>query len=78
MNSKQRRSIVRKFKYKITLQFIPGHYDPVFDDNVDKAETWCKKKCAGLYKIDSESYFEKVIFSFEKERDAIFFALKWL
>ena len=77
MNSKQRRSIARKSKYKITLEFHPDHYTFEFDDKVDKAISWCKKKCAGFYNIDSNSFFEKVIFSFEKERDAIFFALKY-
>jgi hypothetical protein len=77
MNSKQRRSISRKLKHKITLEFHPDHYYPEFDDKVEKGMIWCKKKCTGVYSVDVESYFEKVIFHFEKERDAIIFALKW-
>ena len=77
MNSKQRRSITRKLKYHITLGFTPGNYNLEFDENVDKAIAWCKKKTSGFYTIDSDSYFEKVIFNFEKERDAIIFTLKW-
>ena len=77
MNSKQRRNIARKSKYNITLEFNPDHYYPEFDDKVEKGIEWCKKKCTGFYNIDTESYFEKVIFTFEKEKDATFFALKW-
>lgn len=77
MNSKQRRNLTRKLKYHITLEFEPGNYNIEFDDNVDKAIKWCKKKTSGFYTIDSDTYFEKVIFRFEKERDAIIFTLKW-
>jgi len=77
MNSKQRRSIARKLKYHITMGFDPENYIPAFDDNVYKAISWCRKKTTGAYHIDSDTYFEKVIFRFEKERDAIIFTLKW-
>ena len=77
MNSQQRRNLTRKLKYHITLGFDPGNYNLEFDDNVDKAIAWCKKKTSGFYTIDGDSYFEKVIFKFEKERDAIIFTLKW-
>ena len=77
MNSKQRRNLTRKLKYHITLGFDPGNYNIEFDDNVEKAIAWCKKKTSGFYTIDSDTYFEKVIFRFEKERDAMIFTLKW-
>jgi hypothetical protein len=77
MNSQQRRNIARKLKYKITLEFHPDYYTFEFDDRVEEGTNWCKKKCTGFYRIDDDSFFEKVIFYFEKERDAIVFALKW-
>jgi hypothetical protein len=77
MNSKQRRNLTRKLKYHITMGFDPENYIPAFDDNVDRAIKWCRKKTTGAYNVDIESFYEKVIFSFEKERDAIIFTLKW-
>ena len=77
MNSKQRRSISRKSKYKITLEFHPDYYSFEFDDKVERGINWCKKKCTGFYSIDDNSFYEKVIFTFEKEKDAVLFALKW-
>jgi hypothetical protein len=77
MNSKQRRSIARKLKYNITLEFHPDSYTSEFDVKITRGISWCKKKCTGVYSVDDSSFYEKVIFSFEKERDAIFFALKW-
>ena len=79
MNSKQRRNISRKLKYHITIEFHPDNYHFGFDDKVEKGIKWCEKKTTGVYSIDTESYYDvqKVIFRFEKERDAIIFTLKW-
>ena len=77
MNSKQRRNLTRKLKYHITLGFDSEKYIPAFDDHIDRAIKWCRSKTTGAYTVDIESFYEKVIFSFEKECDAIIFTLKW-
>ena len=76
MNSKQRRSITRKLKYQITILTQGESYYFEFDEKIVNCLLWCKKKATGFYSIDNQ-YVEKAIFSFEKERDAIVFALKW-
>jgi hypothetical protein len=76
MNSKQRRNIARKLKYQITILTQVESYYFEFDEKIVNCLLWCKKKATGFYSIDNQ-YAEKAIFSFEKERDAIVFALKW-
>ena len=76
MNSKQRRSIARKLKYQITIPIQGESYYYEFDEKIINCITWCKKKTSGVYSVDKH-YAEKAIFHFEKERDAIVFALKY-
>lgn len=76
MNSKQRRNIARKLKYQITIPVQGESYYYEFDEKIINCILWCKKKASGIYSIDTQ-YGEKAIFTFEKERDAIVFALKY-
>jgi len=76
MNSKQRRSITRKLKYQITILIQGESYYFEFDEKIVNCLLWCREKAKGVYSIDNQ-YAQKVIFSFEKERDAIVFALKY-
>jgi hypothetical protein len=76
MNSKQRRSIARKLKYQIIIPITGEAYYYEFDEKIINCITWCKKKASGVYSVNTQ-YGNKAIFNFEKERDAIVFALKY-
>jgi hypothetical protein len=76
MNSKQRRNLTRKLKYQITIPIVGESYYYEFDEKIINCITWCKKKATGFYSIDTQ-YAAHAIFHFEKERDAIVFALKY-
>lgn len=73
MNSSQRRTINRKHPYHISMI---GKRNYEFYDSVDAAEKWCKKKCAGGFY--STACTDGVLFRFAREKDAVFFALKFL
>lgn len=76
MNSKQRRKFNRTQNHTITVYANQFERYASFDEETIKARSWCKKKCKGTYYAKHD--WDKTIFSFSLERDAVFFALKWL
>ena len=76
MNSKQRRQLNRKTKYKVTLNRKISEDWLQYDDRSEKAISWVKKHCKGEYYI--ENRFSDAIFKFQKESDAVHFGLKWI
>lgn len=75
MNSKQRRKLSRRFQYRITLYVREERYYQ-FDQRVDKAKQFCRKKCNGDWSYESD--WDKGTFHFQKESDATYFGLMWL
>jgi hypothetical protein len=76
MNSKQRRQLERKTKYKVTLQRRGDEHWMDYDDRVEKAIAWVKKKSKGEYVIQNK--FSSGVFKFQKESDAVHFGLLWI
>lgn len=76
MNSKQRRKLERKTKYKITITQRPGEHWLNYDDRAEDAIKWCRKKCKGEYMIEND--FHSATFKFQKESDAVHFGLIWI
>lgn len=76
MNSSQRRKAKREFPYVIKL--AAKAEEPYFehDDRVMTARNWCRRNCSDNYKVDSK--WDSAEFKFVTEKDAVFFALKWL
>lgn len=76
MNSKQRRQLERKTKYKVTISRREGEHWIHFDDRAENAVSWCKKNCKGEYLIRNQ--FSTATFQFQKESDAVHFGLLWI
>ena len=76
MNSKQRRQLERKTKYKVTLEQREGEVWLDYDDRAEDAIKWCKKTCKGAYAVDDG--FHKATFKFQKESEAVHFGLLWI
>lgn len=76
MNSKQRRQLERKTKYKVTLERRGDEDWDDFDYRVEKAISWVKKKAKGEYFIQNR--FSAGTFNFQKESDAVHFGLLWI
>jgi hypothetical protein len=76
MNSKQRRQLERKTKYKVTLERRGDEDWMEFDERVEKAVAWVKKKTKGEYFIQNR--FSSGTFKFQKESDAVYFGLMWI
>ena len=76
MNSRQRRTFNRTQNHAITLYAIQYKKYSVLDEATQQAQKWCKKKCKGMY--NTKHYWDKSIFTFQLEHDAVIFALKWL
>jgi hypothetical protein len=76
MNSKQRRQLERKTKFKVTLAGRSGEDWMDYDHRVEKAIAWCKKKSKGEYVILNR--FSSATFKFQKESDAVHFGLMWI
>ncbi len=76
MNSKQRRQLERKTKYKITLTRGADESWVTYDFRSDDAVEWVKKNAKGEYVIKNR--FAEATFQFQKESDAVIFGLKWI
>lgn len=76
MNSKQRRQLERRTKFKVTITQRPGEHWINYDDRAEKAVAWCKKKSKGSYII--KNGFHSATFQFQKESDAVHFGLLWI
>lgn len=77
MNSKQRRQLNRKTKYKVTITRNHASESWIqYDDRSEKAIEWVKKNCKGEYHIINK--FDSATFKFQKESDAVYFGLKWI
>ncbi len=76
MNSKQRRQLERKTKYKVTLTRRPEESWVTYDFRSDDAVDWVKKNTKGEYVIKNR--FAEATFQFQKESDAVIFGLKWI
>lgn len=76
MNSLQRRKSKRKFPYSIKLVATPHEQYFVHDDRVTDAYTWCKDNFKDKFNL--ETYWNQAEFKFVTEKDAVYFALKWL
>jgi len=76
MNSKQRRQLNRKTKYKVTISRSTSESWLDYDDRSEAAIKWVQKNCKGAYMI--ENRFQDATFKFQKESDAVYFGLKWI
>lgn len=76
MNSKQRRQIDRKTKFKVKLNRHGNEEWSAFDIRITEAREWCRKNCKGAYLIDN--HFGDGKFKFQKESDAVYFGLTHL
>jgi hypothetical protein len=76
MNSRQRRIFNRTQNHVITLHSNQYKRFLEFDETIQRARQWCKKKCKGAHTTKHD--WDKSIFTFQLERDAVIFALKWL
>ena len=76
MNSKQRRQLQRKTKYKVTISRSSSESWLDYDDRSEQAIAWVKKHCKGAYMV--ENRFSDATFKFQKESDAVYFGLKWI
>jgi hypothetical protein len=75
MNSSQRRKLKREYPYYIKLVAKPAEAYFKHDDRVEDAREWCNKNTKGY---TTNKSWDHTIFKFIKEKDAVFFALKWL
>lgn len=76
MNSSQRRKSKREFPHVIKLVAENGKAYFEHDDKVMTARNWCTRNCKAGYKVDTK--WDMAEFKFVTERDAVYFALKWL
>lgn len=75
MNASQRRQYKRKTEHSVTLEIKEDRYYQ-FDLRIAKAKKFCKRKCKGFWTFESD--WNKGIFKFQKERDAVYFGLMFL
>ena len=76
MNSSQRRRQKREHKYTVVINSESYSRFIDFDNAAESARKWCKKKCVGAWHLRDD--WNTATFMFALERDAVFFALKWL
>lgn len=76
MNSSQRRKLKRELPYSIYLEAEQGMPYFEHDDKVLDARHWCKRHTTGTHKVTT--FWDKAVFNFSNEGDAVHFALKWL
>jgi len=76
MNSAQRRKQKREHPHIIVIRTntAPTYYE--HDEKIDNAAKWCKKKCKGSWRVDSN--WDYAEFKFANHKDATIFALKWI
>ena len=76
MNSSQRRKAKREFPHVIKLIAKVGERFFEHDDRVTAARKWCKCNCHSDFKVITA--WDQAEFKFVTERDAVYFALKWV
>lgn len=76
MNSAQRRKFNRTQNHTITLKCEQYDRYVNFDNATVAARKWCKKNCKGAYNHSHD--WNESVFTFQLQRDAVYFALKWL
>lgn len=76
MNASQRRKSKRVHPYVMVMIINGEKYYYEFDNNVEVATKWCKKKCKGSFIF--RTYFDRAVFKFANEKDAVIFGLKFL
>ena len=76
MNSKQRRQSKREFPHVIKLVAKAGEHYFEHDDKVMTARNWCRRNCRNGFTVDSR--WDQAEFKFATEKDAVYFAIKWL
>lgn len=77
MNALQRRRTRREHPYVMvmTVSNEKNYYE--FDNNVEVASKWCKKKCKGS-SIVNKNFYDRAVFRFTNDKDAVIFGLKFL
>ena len=77
MNALQRRKNRREHPYVMvmTVSNEKNYYE--FDNKVEVARKWCKKKCKGNSIVDI-NYYDRAVFKFANDKDAVIFGLKFL
>lgn len=75
MNSSQRRKYKREYPHSIKLvaPVLVSYFE--HDDKVESARSWCNKNTK-RYKVDVS--WDHAMFKFALEKDAVYFALKWV
>lgn len=76
MNSAQRRQARREFPHIVTMQARENRRYFEHDDRVAKACTWCRRQFGSKGWRLSEGW-QHAEFKFAREKDAVYFALKW-
>ena len=77
MNASQRRKSKRVHPYDMVMIVNGQKHYYEFDNDVEVASKWCKKKCKGSF-IINKNYYDKAVFKFANEKDAVIFGLKFL
>jgi hypothetical protein len=76
MNSAQRRQARREFAHIVTMSASQHRVYFEHDARVDLAVKWCQKQFGrGSWRM-TEGWF-RTEFKFAREKDAVYFALKW-
>lgn len=76
MNSAQRRQARREFPHVVAIKAAPDERYFEHDHRVSVARTWCRKQF-GKGNFQSQTDWDHTDFKFTKEKDAMYFALKW-
>ena len=76
MNSKQRRQAERNHPHAIVLKQPSGWRYFEWTDSLYDMKVWCNKNARAGWKY--RYVFQGAEFSFNKHKDAMVFALKWL
>ena len=77
MNSSQRRKNQRNFPFVVSIGATSYERYIYHDKKMEDAQAWCKKK----FKKDSWHsirHWDHSEFKFTKDKDAVFFSLRWL
>lgn len=77
MNSAQRRQARREFPHRVEVKARPDKRYIDHDIKVEDSRKWCRKKLKKNSWRSVENW-DETVFYFANEKDATFFALKWL
>jgi hypothetical protein len=76
MNAKMRRRTRREHPYTMTMIVSNERYYE-FDNSVDDAVKWCKKNCKDSF-FTNKNFYDRAVFKFANDKDAVIFGLKFL